>query len=444
MIDYNKIFCSVSCLTEKSPPFRGVDLRKKWFKNADNRYLAEALQTFVSLNLQMFDFLKVTPCIEGVGKDVRISFRTDKYVGAIPLRSPDTGKQVGDFIVEPRYGGMTEYAEIIDLLQTELPPELRESPQLQSEYCKPPLYLECIEFINLLSTALRRPWMKFSNVQVSKNYPKAPVAWDPYAKKQANPAKRLVFPCHDNILTTFHREFYELKHVFLLAEHEISSATTPLNVRLRMQQKIDFLNKKLSLYLAVKTAKLIVRNSDPQIIKKVKDQANRILSKNRQRRIAWRIDFELLFERFVQYMFQQVAREIGGRHLPNYRIGGSFNTRPSWSLSYLEPDVLIVKNEQVIIADAKYKSHMLNVCAASEELKETHRRDIHQILAYSAFGGKTKTTAFLCYPHNQVQCIRIKYDSKATNVTKIIYLLGIPMKRSAIVEIQNSLIRALA
>jgi 5-methylcytosine-specific restriction endonuclease McrBC regulatory subunit McrC len=46
-----------------------------------------------------------------------------------------------------------------------------------------------------------------------------------------------------------------------------------------------------------------------------------------------------------------------------------------WSLSYLEPDIVIMKNELEIIVDAKYKSHLFNLKGATEELKEEHRKD---------------------------------------------------------------------
>jgi hypothetical protein len=95
MNSQNNIFLEVPCLTDKSPSISGLFLVKKWFKKADKRYLSEYLQKFIDYNKEYFDFLRVTPKIEGSGKEVSLSFRSDRFIGAIPLRSPDTGKQIG-------------------------------------------------------------------------------------------------------------------------------------------------------------------------------------------------------------------------------------------------------------------------------------------------------------------------------------------------------------
>ena len=89
--------------------------------------MAEALQKFISYNQELFKFLDVTPIIQGSGKDATISFKSSHFIGAIPLRAPDTGKQVGDFVVTPRYTAIhdkfSDYFEIINLTQTEYPPD---------------------------------------------------------------------------------------------------------------------------------------------------------------------------------------------------------------------------------------------------------------------------------------------------------------------------------
>ncbi len=86
------IFLEIPCLTEKSQSISGLFLAKKWFKNADKRYIAEHLQKFIDYNKDYFAFLEVSPKIEGSGKNVSLSFRSDHFIGAIPLRSPDTWK----------------------------------------------------------------------------------------------------------------------------------------------------------------------------------------------------------------------------------------------------------------------------------------------------------------------------------------------------------------
>lgn len=119
------IFCEIPCLTEQSRLLRGIALQKQWFKSADKRVIGQYLQKFISYNYESFDFIGATPQIIGSDQNVSIAFRTSNYVGTVPLRSPDTGKQIGDFVVVPRYGEKDryeDYIEILNLLGNEISP----------------------------------------------------------------------------------------------------------------------------------------------------------------------------------------------------------------------------------------------------------------------------------------------------------------------------------
>ena len=193
------IFLEVPCLTEKSPSISGLFLAKKWFKKADKRYLSEYLQKFIDYNKDSFDFLQVTPKMEGSGKDVSLSFKSDRFIGAIPLRSPDTGKQIGDFVVKPRYTSATdqfsEYVEVINILESEILPEFKHSiPLLSQSNIRPPLYLEAIKFVKLFEKAVKIKWNKFQTVKAIYRYPKSQVDWKEYVEKNSILQKGCFFP----------------------------------------------------------------------------------------------------------------------------------------------------------------------------------------------------------------------------------------------------------
>src|SRR5687768_4952641 len=110
------VFCEIPCLTEQSSLFTGMALQKKWFKGADKRIIGQYLQKFVSYNSHLLHFLGVTPFVVGSDQSASLLFRTSEFIGAMPLRSPDSGKQIGDFIVIPRFTGSDRYAEYIEIL----------------------------------------------------------------------------------------------------------------------------------------------------------------------------------------------------------------------------------------------------------------------------------------------------------------------------------------
>ena len=441
----NNIFFEIPCLTEKSKSLSGLELQKKWFKKADKRYLGEALQKFFEYNIGLFDFIDVVPKIEGIGKDIRLNFRSGKFVGAIPLRSPDTGKQIGDFVVRPRYTSnhdhYSEYIDLVNLLESVITPEFKHSIPLSSNNnVKPPLYLESVKYVKILQQAVKINWNKFQNIKRIYNTPKSQVDWDEYAEKEFDPKMRLFYPCHENVLTRFHREFFELKFVYNIAKKEIHSSNTPKDIKFQLQNTFIFLDTKLKNFEERSSRELSIHNSDPLIIKKLKSQANKILKNNFEEITAWRIDYSILFERYVQFLFQQISSEIGAVQLNNYKIKRHASYIPPWSLNYLEPDIILIKDDLNFVIDAKYKSHLLNLTSVTETLKEEHRKDIHQLFAYSAFSKNKNKIGFLCYPTNEILSIKLNYVSSISNVENATILLGIPMKISQMSNLKNGII----
>ncbi|MCC4771678.1 hypothetical protein FXV91_16355 [Methanosarcina sp. DH2] len=445
MISQDNIFLEIPCLTEKSQALSGVFLAKRWFKNADRRYLVESLQKFVDFNKDLFDFLGVVPYIEGSGKNVSLSFRSDRFIGVIPLRSPDNGKQIGDFVVRPRYTSATdqflEYVEIVNLLESEIAPEFKHSISLLSHnYLKPPFYLEAMKFVKLLEKAIRINWRKFQTTTKLYRYPKSQVDWKKYIEKEFDPTKKLLFPCHDNILSKLHSEFFELKYVYSIAKSEINSVRTPQHIKYQFQDIFAHLDDFLYEFSEKSTNELYLRYSDPAVIKELKKQGNKILNGSLEETTAWRIDFSLLFERYVQYLFGQISLAIGATQLNNHKIRQYPGVKPPWSLSYLEPDIVLMKNELDIIIDAKYKSHLFNLKSTTEELKEEHRKDLHQLLAYTIFTRSENKIGILCYPYSQQYISELNYFFPFSQIGSKILLVGVPMQKSKINDFKKLII----
>lgn len=435
------IFYETTCLTEKSSSLSGLNLNKKWFKGADKRYLGETLQKFIQYNKQLFDFLEVTPFIEGSGRDVSISFKTGKYIGTIPLKSPETGKQIGDFVIKPRFSSkndqFSEYIEIIDLIKNEIKPEFKDSLPLNSgDHIKPPMYLEAVIFMDLLNKVLKTQWKKFQNTEKIYSYPKSQVNWKKYINKESNPAYKLIFPCNENTLTQYHKEFSQIKYVYQLTKEEIQSYQTPQSIKYQKENLIQYIDNALYQFNTSFVTEIKTHNYDSLLIKELKTQANKILKRNSFVNIAWKVDFSEVFEKFTQYIFNQASLKIGARSLDNHKFKNSSNYSPSWILNYLEPDIILIKDNLNIIIDAKYKAHMQNLSSNSTDLKEEHRKDLHQLLAYCSFNDNKNKIGFLCYPSNKITKKVLNYRNNLNQVSNIVFLIGIPMRKT---EIQNTI-----
>jgi hypothetical protein len=439
------IFCEIPCLTERSSLFSGIILQKKWFKSADKRIIGQYLQKFIDYNYPLFNFLGVQPYVIGSDQNTSLAFRTTEFIGVIPLRSSDTGKQIGDFVVMPRFTGrdrFEDYIEILNLLGTEISPQVIDSlPLASGRNFRPPLYLEALKFIASLENLIKTSWRKFSNTEKITPEPKGQVNWKKYINDEHKIESRLKFPVRKNILSELHKEYSEIRYVFDVCSNELLSSNTPLRIKNTIKIRIDFINEKLYLHNPIVTHSIRIKSSDSPIVISCKEHANKILNHKFINSTAWRVDFSDVFEKFVQYIFKQIAKEIGGRLYSNYKFQSKSYIHYSWELKHIEPDAIYQKENILIFIDAKYKSNLYNKFDDSEILKSTHRQDLHQIMAYSSFSREDSKYNILFYPSNSIEIKKTIYKNPLNETTSSVLICGIPLKKESIKEAKTILIK---
>lgn len=432
------LFVEIPCLTEKSSPLLGLNLLKKWFKKTEKRNLVQSLQKFRIYNHDVFQFLGVEPSIIGSDNDSALQFRSSNYIGTIPLRSPDTGKQIGDFVVYPRFTGkdkFEEYIQILQLLDEDISPEFGDSIPLASGMnFRPPLYLEAVKFIDAMEGLLKSNWRKFDTRETINSSPVGQVNWNKYVNHEYKVENKLKFPVRKSVINEYHKEFSQMRFVFDICKAELQSSKTPMRIRSSIKKRVDFLEQRLYSHKPVSVNQFVNRTADSQIVKECKSIANNILSKNTRDGTAWRVDFSDVFEKYTQHIFREVAKETGASLHSNFRFESSRGKRYSWELKHLEADAVYEKDETCVFIDAKYKSHFFNKFGESTKLKETYRHDLHQIMAYSSFSGSKLKLGILCYPSETVEMKTVEYTNHLNQVSTRILLCGIPLRVSALKE----------
>ncbi|TDU43753.1 hypothetical protein BXY82_1171 [Gelidibacter sediminis] len=437
------VFCEIPCLTERSRQLDGIVLQKKWFKSADKRVIGQYLQKFIDYNSEQFKFLGVRPYIIGSDQSTALTFHSSGFIGSIPLRASDTGKQIGDFVVMPRFTGrdrFEDYIEILNLLGTEISPEVIDSlPLASGKNFRPPLYLEAVKFIASLEKLTMRHWRKFDNVEKTSNQPTGQINWTKYINSEYKVENRLKFPARTNVLSEFHSEYSEIRNVFDICKNELLSANTPQRIKNTLRNKLNFLEERLYNHKPKATNEMVIRFSDSPTVKACKEQANKILNFNLVDSTAWRVDFSDVFEKFIQHIFKETAKETGGQLYSNFKFRSKTSKHYSWELKHIEPDAIFQKENLMVFIDAKYKSNLYNKFDQSEVLKEYHRHDLHQIMAYSSFSKSDFKYGFLCYPSDQIEIKSIEYKNGINKVTNTILILGVPLKKDAITETKRLL-----
>lgn len=425
-----KLFCQMPCLSE-SNEIRSQEIYERLFdKRVDKRFLESAVQKFLLLNKKMFSFLGIVLEMNGTGNDLFIKFKTSGYIGAIPIKMPYDGIAHKDFQIIPRFDSsdhvFSDLTQLLSKLDYSISPEYADGEELSLPLqLRPPMYYEAAKFIELFETAQKQNWVKFEVVKENHRFPKSNTNWSKHAVNSSDLVKALLYPSSDSILSQNHSEWQELLYVFNIAESIILQQNVPELIRYKYRNRIIALHKKNSSIETRMTDAISIHASDPHAIKEAKHQANILLQKGSTSCVAWRIDMAKLFERYVQHVVIVSLKGLNGTVMPNSKIQGRGQIA-HWGLNYLEPDMILKCNSDIYMADAKYKAHYYAFGQNSEILKETHRSDLHQLLAYCSFSPEKNKTGILFYPSNTPSCRKINYLERLGGVNNTVYLFGIP------------------
>ena len=410
--------------------FRGKEIHEYLFdKQCDRRYLESAVQKFQNLNKEPFRFLGLDIELNGTGNDLAITFHSSNMIGAIPVKLPYDGMKHKDIQIVPRFDNQEEaYSELTQLLsclEHTIEPEYLDDELLCAPMqLRPPLYYEAAKYVTLFEKACKHPWLKFDVREQDHSYPKSSTDWAKHAKSCFDPRKSLVFPSHDNLLSTNHKEWRELRYVFDLAKDLIQNSSVPNRIRYEYDSILTSVSSRISTISPLYTNNILLHASDPVCIKDTKNQANVILQQTSNQCAAWRVDMAVLFERYIQAIVQNAVQNLSGSVVSNEKIHGAGRI-PHWGLKYLEPDIVIRLGSELFMADAKYKAHFYAQATSSDILKETHRADIHQLLAYCAFEPQKAKTGILFYPARETKYNRIRYTDRLGGICNHILLCGV-------------------
>ena len=413
------------------------DRLKQW--KWRDRSMESVMQRFIDLNHKNLSYLGISANVEIVSGRPAIKLTTSKFIGAIPIISPMNGKAVGDLVVTGRFG--ENAGELITLLDSNIKPEYSDVFHLvQESQMTPPIFIECCKFVDKYLEAERFKWKKFTNKVKTQKQPTGSTLWGEYALRTAcNPLEFSTYKNKCNILTTDHPEWAQLTYVLKIAISELESLCTPLRTRSVYSSRIDQLRIRLKDKRVLPTNDIQMRMSDPLVIKQLKELANIILNNKTNEKLAWRMDYAEFFERYVQYLFDGIAKNKGAREINNPHYGIRVSNRPSWGLNYLEPDLILQKAQEQVVIDAKYKSHIFNWNDNSDDLKDTFRHDFHQILAYCSLNPMTTKQAMLVYPFSNFTYHKITVNSTLTPSEAEVYLVGVPLEKNKIEEIKKEL-----
>lgn len=386
----------------------------------EDKITAKLGRQFLNINGATFNKLNIDPEIYYSGDALKLKLSAHAKIGAIPLLSPITHKYEYSLIVKPRFGWQG-VGPILSTTGWKVLPNILNLPQLKiSERRVPPWVLSSV-ILDRLHEMLEQLDRRFEMDELYRSKPKGTVDWVDYAQKQVPKGRFLNFKCRYPELQK-NREMKSMVHFALKKQRQ--SLETQRDAGIHVLQLIDYCNQliqKVAGCTPKRPNNLQVDQLQSSLLQaKAIDRGLQAIVWTTENKglaglgdlsgLPWMMSMEELFESYVESVIEKIVQRTGGT-LKSGRQRETV-TPISWdppflgSQNALIPDLIIEKEEQVYIFDAKYKDHWedLNINTwhnISDRIRERHRNDLLQILAYASLPENKQVSCCLMYPCKQ-------------------------------------------
>ncbi len=375
-------------------------------------------ESFLRANDRALDMLDVRPALTAGEDGVQVRLKPGGRAGAIPLRSPQSERIVGGFVVKPRFG----WAGVGNVLHTTgwaAAPKLIEMPLVPGSGREVPPWVIAGSVLRRLRDLLETMRRGYQDAEKVLRRPRGRILWHQYRNKSLARGRWHQLPCRFPDLTVdpnlrrfvrwtlerVRRSLLESGYGDPMARHLASEAGRLLEL---VADAAALPPTRRGLDQALRQDRLInqVLSHGLQAISWVYDE--RGLGGGRELDgLAWQLPLDRAWEGYVEAIVREEVARTGGR-VKVARLGQTvfpllWSDPIHRSLGHLEPDIVVQRGQDVYIVDAKYKAHLADLDEHgwrqfTDEARERHRADLHQVLAYASLFEADRVRATLMYP----------------------------------------------
>ena len=383
----------------------------------DSSREAKLAHHFIEQNAQTLVQFDIKARVDFDGHRVFIVFRSGSRIGAFPLISPISGRAEVSLIVRPRFG-WSGLGRSLGASGFKIIPQILSLPLLPKTEREIPGWVLSATILPRLKAMLSQLARRFEIVETIRTAPRGHVDWTRYVTEKLPSMKFLEVPCRYPDLRS-NRELLAAIHYVL--RKQLASLETQRHSGMVVIELIQICTTLLHLVDEVSPMRPGRKQLDgwfraPLASQSFFEGLNAITWSTEEtglggmtdwRGLPWVMSMEEFYEAWVETIFQRFTRRYGGV----LKVGRRRETitpiaweRPFLgSQKYLLPDLVIEQEERTIFVDAKYKDHWDALqhhrwMDLEDELRERHRDDLLQVLAYSTLSDSKATTACLAYP----------------------------------------------
>jgi McrBC 5-methylcytosine restriction system component len=378
---------------------------------------ARIAEQFIALNRALMLRLDARMERDYDGRDLWLVVSSASCVGAVPLFSSTTARLDFGLVIQPRFPWLGIGPMLAAMGWRVAPTPLR-LPLLRRSERRVPVWVLSFMIVTRLKVLLDSLDRRFEMIHESRQAPRGTVNWNGYATKSLPSANLLSVPCTFPDL----RDDRLLKGAIRTAiEKQIRALETQKDHGAFVHRLIEFAETLLRRVHSVapylpSTSTLTTWLHRPMRSEQFADGLQAIEWTVEERGLAglsdlegipWTMRMDQFFESWIETVFALVARRTGGQ----MRVGRKRETvhALNWEPPYLGsqkaliPDLWLEWQDTTLIVDAKYKRHWEEIQEklwgnVEQLLREEHRADLLQALAYAALGQTRNVIACLIYP----------------------------------------------
>ncbi|MBM7865550.1 hypothetical protein GTO89_01990 [Heliobacterium gestii] len=386
---------------------------------------ARLAHQFVRINQGLLRNFGITADVGYDGREVELRLQTGSRVGAIPLLSPTSGKPDYGLVVQPRFD-WPGIGPMLARMGWRVIPEPLRLPMLPRSDRKVPPWVLSTMVLFRIRAMLERLQRRFTIGEAELTAPRGSVDWGCYARTKVPTGRWLEVPCRfpdlrDDaaLLGALH---FTLRRQLASLESQRTTGTVVLPLITLCQGLLDRVrhvpprrptDRDRLLWLRAPLQTEVFRDGLRAMEWTIDERGLAGLAEHTG--LPWVMSMDAFFEAWCEYMVTELARHFGGR----VRAGRLQETvtpliwEPPFTGSqrFLMPDLVLERDDETIIIDAKYKSHWEELSQErwydlETTVRERHRNDLLQVLAYTTSYATKRVTACLLYP-----CRKATWDS---------------------------------
>ncbi len=373
------------------------------------------IEPFLAANDRQLRRLNVKAETRSCRSGVRLELIPGDRIGAVPLLSPTTRRVAAGLLIRPRFGWPSVGA-VLGGIGYRVEPDVGGAQLVPGSAREVPSWILAGPVLARLGALIRRFQRRFVEANEVRERPRGRVDWTDYAQRSLPSGRwqefRCVFPDlqADPWLASALR--WTLRRVAADLEPTSDSA-----VGRRLIVEAQALHRQLGPGEERRPgAAELERFGGDSILGDLLRAALEAIGWVRDERglggsrsldgLAWSLATDQLWEAWVESLFAALAQRTGAR-LGTARQGSTRRPilwrSPVHTLGHLAPDLVLQWPDRTVWIDAKYKAHLLEIQqrgwrAVPDDLREAHRADLHQAIAYASLADTVTVETWLVYP----------------------------------------------